>query len=291
MTISATPPPDAPVRPEDTAGPVRRWVTRHPLTAFTAVALGAGWPVLAVPALAAHGLLPGGTLPVEPFVLAALLLVLLPAAVGVTAAVDGRPGVRALLARTLRWRSGAGWWAAVVLGLPVTTLAVGLVSGRALDLGDAGAVLGGAAVSIGSALLLVNLWEETVWAGFLQTRLHERHGFWPAALLTAAAFAGIHVPLQLTGEVTAASVAVDAGALLVLGVLLRVLVGVVLVGTAGSVLAVAVLHAAFNASTAEGDLVDGLLSGPPPLPAAVVATVLVTAAAALALPTRGRRPR
>jgi hypothetical protein len=52
-----------------------------------------------------------------------------------------------------------------------------------------------------------------------------------------------------------------------------------------------VLHAAFNASTAEGDLVDGLLSGPPPLPAAVVATVLVTAAAALALHTRGRRPR
>ncbi len=288
MTVGTTAPQIPPTTRAGDAGPVRRWVARRPLTAFTVLVSGAGWPVLAVPALTAHGLLPGGALPVEPFVLAALLLVMLPAALVVTAVVDGRPGVRALLARALRWRFGAGWWAVVALGLPFTTVAVGLVSGRTLDLDDAGAALGGAAVSIGAALLLVNLWEETVWAGFLQTRLQRRHGAWAAAALTAVAFAGIHVPLQLTGEVTAASVASAVGLLLALGLLVRVMAGVVLAGTGGSVLAVAVLHAVFNASTAQGDLVDRLVSGDGPLPLAALAAVVLTAASAAALRARRR---
>ncbi len=287
MTVLAPPPPGG-AAPRPAPGPVRRVVTRRPLTVFTTVVLGAGWPILSVPALTAHGLLPGGALPVEPFVLATLLLVMLPAALGVTALVDGRPGVRTLLARTVRWRFGAGWWAAVVLGLPVTAVLVGLASGRSLHLGTAGPVLLEALVSVGSALLLVNLWEETVWAGFLQTRLQQRHGAWRAALLTSVAFAGLHVPLQFTGGVSGASAAVAVGALFVLGVLVRVMAGVFLAATGGSVLAVAVLHAAFNASTAEGDLVDGLLSGTGVLPVALVATVLLTVAAAVAL--RGRRP-
>jgi membrane protease YdiL (CAAX protease family) len=291
MTVETTSPLTGPAHRPPAAGRLRRWVARRPLTAFTVLVFAAGWPVLAVPALSAHGVLPGGALPVEPFVLAALLLVMLPAALGVTAVVDGRPGVRALLARALQWRFGAGWWAAVVLGLPVTTLAVGLASGRTPTVDGAAAVLLDAVVSIGTALLLVNLWEETVWAGFLQTRLQRRHGPGTAAGLTAVAFAGIHVPLQLTGEVTVASVASAVGLLLVLGLLVRVMAGVVLAGTGGSVLAVAVLHALFNASTAEDDLVDRLLSGGAPLPLAVLAAVLLTAAAAAALRARRRAGR
>ena len=285
MTVQASSPATR-VAPQRRTRPVRRWVARRPLTAFTTIVLGAGWPVLSIPALAAHGLLPGGTLPVEPFVLAALLLVMLPAAIGVTAVVDGRPGVRALLARALRWRFGAGWWAAAVLGLPAATLGLGLVTGRSVVLDDAGAVLGGAVVSIGSALLLVNLWEETVWAGFLQTRLQERSGPWRAALLTGLAFGAIHVPLQFGEDATAASVLSGVGVLVVVGVLVRVVAGVLLTATGGSVLAVAVLHAVFNASTGEDDLVDGLLSGAPPLPLALAATVLLAAALGVALRRR-----
>jgi membrane protease YdiL (CAAX protease family) len=287
MTVQATPSPSAPTAGR-TTGPVRRWVTRHPLAAFSTFVFVAGWPVMAVPALTGHGLLPGGVLPTEPFVLATALLIMLPAAVGVTAVVDGRSGARALLARTFRWRFGAGWWAAVVLGLPVTTVVLGLLTGRTLQLDDVGAVLLDALVSIGSALVLVNLWEETVWAGFLQTRLQQHHGFWPAALLTSVAFAGIHVPLQFVGPITVASVAFSVGALLVLGLLVRVMVGVVLATTGGSVLAVAVLHALFNASTAEGDLVDHLLSGAAPLPFALLAVVMFTAGSAIALRSRRR---
>jgi membrane protease YdiL (CAAX protease family) len=35
-----------------------------------------------------------------------------------------------------------------------------------------------------SGHLLINLWEEAAWAGFLQTRLERRHNFFLAALLT-----------------------------------------------------------------------------------------------------------
>ncbi len=137
-------------------------MARHPLAAFATTVLGLGWPVLAVPALSVHGVLPGGTLPVEPFVLAAVWFVMVPAALTVTAVVDGRAGVRALLARALQWRFGAGWWATVALGLPATAVAVGAVTGRALQPADVGAVALDTLVSVLSALVLVNVWEEMV---------------------------------------------------------------------------------------------------------------------------------
>jgi membrane protease YdiL (CAAX protease family) len=234
-----------------------------------------------------HGVLPG-SVPGPLFALALTVLVMLPTALWITSVTEGRPGVRALLARAVQWRFSPGWWLVVLLALPVLTVAVGAALGRDVGTSGLGGLLVDELLALVIAVVVINLWEETVWAGFLQTRLRARSGFWPAAVLTAVAFAGIHVPLQFVGPVTAASVASGVGALLVLGLLVRVMVGVVLTATGGSVLAVAVLHALFNATTAEGDLADRLLSGAAPLPFAVTAVVLVTAAAAAALRT-GRR--
>jgi hypothetical protein len=112
------------------AGGLRGRVARRPLTAFLVLLFAVGWPLMSVPALTAHGVLPGGPLPQEPFALGTTLLVMLPAALWVTAVADGRPAVRALLRRAVQWRFGAGWWAAVLLALPVLTLALGLVACR-----------------------------------------------------------------------------------------------------------------------------------------------------------------
>ena len=101
---------------------MRDRVARRPLTAFLALLFGVGWPLASVPALTAHGVLPGGPLPQEPFALGTTLLVMLPAALWVTAVADGPGAVRALLRRAVRWRFGAGWWVAVLLALPVLTL-------------------------------------------------------------------------------------------------------------------------------------------------------------------------
>jgi uncharacterized protein len=268
------------------AGGLRGRVARRPLTAFLVLLFALGWPLASVPALTAHGVLPGGPLPQEPFALGTTLLVMLPAALWVTAVADGRPAVRALLRRAVRWRFGAGWWAAVLLGLPVLTLAVGLVAGSGLRTGDLLATLGSGALSVVTAVLLVHLWEETVWAGFFQGRLEQRHGLLGAALLTAVPFAMVHAPLSFTGDLAPGRLALSIGGLLVLGVLLRLLVGATVRGAAGSLLAAGIVHATFNAANNEGSLVDDLLGGGEPSLYAVVAALLFTAGALLVLRDR-----
>lgn len=234
---------------------VRALAAKRPLTVFLALAFAIGWPILALPGLAHNGLIPGGDVPVEPFALAFTLLVLLPAALWLTAATEGRAGVRALLRRAVQWRFGPGWYAVILLGLPITATALGLLTGGSLRDADWPAVLlNYAVVQVLSAMIIINLWEETAWAGFLQTRLEQRHGLILAAVLTAVPFALVHVPLLFAYD---EPVLASAGGLLLLAVLHRLLFGLVLRGTAGSVLAVGLLHATFNATN---DPDDGLLS-------------------------------
>lgn len=262
----------------------RAWTARRPITAFAVLAFPAGWAILAVPALAFHGVIPGGRLPMELFALGLTLLVMLPAAVWVTSVTEGRRGVRTLFARLLRWRIPIAWWAAALLAVPVMTVAVGAALGRTVATADLASVLGdGLVVGFLVPLVLVNLWEETVWAGFVQTRLEARHGLLLGAVLTSVGFAGIHLPMLFAAELSASSVMVALGFLLAAAVLFRLTAGVVLRGTAGSVLAVAVLHAAWNASSGEGSLVDDLLSGGQPVVPALLALVLLTAGAAALL--------
>jgi uncharacterized protein len=49
---------------------------------------------------------------------------------------------------------------------------------------------------------LVNLWEETAWAGVVQTRVERRHNIFAAAALTAVPFGFIHLPLAFLNEIT-----------------------------------------------------------------------------------------
>jgi membrane protease YdiL (CAAX protease family) len=264
------------------------WVRRRPLTAFLVLVLGLGWSVLAVAVLASHHVIPGSGLPVEAFALAVTLLVMLPAALWVTAVTEGRAGVRALLGRTFRWRFGLRWWAVVLLGLPLTALLLGLVSGGSLHTAGAGAVLVRQLASIVLAVAVINLWEEAVWAGFFQTRLERRFSFPVAAVLTAVPFAGVHLPLLLIGDpVSTWSVVKGIGGLLVLAVVVRLMIGVVLRGAADSILAVGILHQVFDASNNRGGLVDSLLDGADQSVTTVVAAVLLTAVVAAIC---GRRP-
>jgi membrane protease YdiL (CAAX protease family) len=253
---------------------------------FLALVFGLGWPVLAVPVLADHALIPGGSLPVEPFALAVTLFVMLPAALWVTAASEGRSAVSHLLSRAFRWRFGLLWWALVLLALPVTTLALGVAVGGSLHTAGAAASLLAGGVSVLIALLVIHLWEETVWAGFLQTRLEHRYSLVVAALLTALPFAAIHLPLQLIGDITARSLLVDLAGLLFLAVALRLMIGVFQRGAADSLLAVGILHAVFNASNNHGGLVDSLLNGANQNIVGPVAMVVVTAVTAMCIRDR-----
>ena len=98
-----------------------------------------------------------------------------------------------------------------------------------------------------SGVLLTSLWEEAAWSGFVQTRLMRRHTLLTAACLTAVPFVLAHIPGAFQ-NVTTGEALVNIAAIAVLAPLLRYLSGVLLLDTGGSVLAVALLHASFNAS-------------------------------------------
>ncbi len=236
-------------------GAVRRWAARRPLSAFALLVFGVGWPVLAALARARHGHGPGGGVllgrPAEEWLGLVLTAgVLAPSALAVTWAAGGAAGVRALLRRALRWRVGVGWGAAAAVGLPALALALALAAGGRWRAGAGVPLLALYARSLLARTLVVNLWEELAWAGVVQTRLQARHGTAAAALLTAVPFAAVHVPLLLLGD---EPVLASFAGLVLLGAVFRLLVGVVLAGTGGSVLAAGVLHAAFNtANNAEG---------------------------------------
>jgi membrane protease YdiL (CAAX protease family) len=84
---------------------------------------------------------------------------------------------------------------------------------------DLGLVLIKQLGSIALAVVVINLWEETVWAGFFQTRLEARFNFIVAAVLTTLPFAGVHVPLLfLDDQVSPRSVLTGIGGLLILGI-------------------------------------------------------------------------
>jgi membrane protease YdiL (CAAX protease family) len=270
---------DRPIRP----GRLTGLAARHPLRVFLALVFGLGWPILALPVLAGRGLIGGPQVPPEFFALAVTWLVMLPAALWVTGATGGRRAVRDLLGRAVRWRIGL-WWAVVLLALPATTLVVGFALGGSPD---TGAAMVSGVLSMITAVLVIHLVEETVWAGFLQTRLEGRHNLVVAALLTSVPFSAIHLPLLLVDETSGLSVLVGAAKLLLLGVGMRLMIGVFLRGT-GSLLAVGIVHGVFNASNNRGGLVDGLLKDADQNLAAPIAMVVVTALVAVALRRRSR---
>jgi hypothetical protein len=213
---------------------------RHPVPVFLTIALGAGWTALTIPNLAGQE---NG-----PFLLL-MIAVLAGAALLVTSWTGGPAAVRRLLAQTLRWRFEPWRYAVVLLGMPVATLAVGAVLGTAAVPVDWVAFAGTYLfMTLVFGLLLANLWEELAWTGFLQARLMARHGLLRGSLMTAPWFFAIHVPLSFSPGWTWSSALFNLTLVLLIAPFMRYLLGMHFLDTRGSLLAVGLQHAAFNAS-------------------------------------------
>jgi membrane protease YdiL (CAAX protease family) len=215
---------------------------RHPVAAFAVLVFGLGWSVFSIPVITG--------LPNEPFLLFANFFVLLASALLVTRLAGGPGAIRKLLSRLLIWRFGVVRWAVILFGVPVLTLAIAAVSGTLGPPADGWAITGGWYLfnTLIFGALILNLWEETAWGGFVQSRLMARHGLLMGSLLTAPLFAGIHIPLLFTGDWTWSDVGVGAGWVFALAPFYRYLLGMLLLDTGGSLLAIGVQHAAWNAA-------------------------------------------
>jgi hypothetical protein len=98
-----------------------------------------------------------------------------------------------------------------------------------------------------------------------------RHGLLVGSLLTAPPFVAIHVPLLFPSGWNWGDVAVGFGVLCVVAPFYRYLLGMHLVGTGGSILAIGVQHAAWNAA---GNI-DGVNGEWQSIAAVVLLTVLI----------------
>ena len=261
----------------------RNWVARHPLTAFTGLALTAAYLVEAVMVLVDRSVIPGRALVsrlgfgMEETASVALVVGLATTTLVVTGLSDGRAGITTLLRRTTRWRVGWRWWAVAVASLPLLTVALSVTLGDEL-VRPAPGTLAREALATVVALLMINVAEEVSWAGFLQTRLERRHTLFVAAVITAVPFALAHVPIRvIAGDISGIDdVLPQVVMLLVLCILIRTLLGAVLRGAANSVLLVAMTHTSFNRSNnVDGFAADVLRGEARPL-AALLAALLVT---------------
>jgi membrane protease YdiL (CAAX protease family) len=243
--------------------------SERPITCFLVIAFTLAWSNMLVPLVQGWEI---GTFTL----VGALLGGLVGGAILVTAAESGRAGVHRLLAGVLRWRVHP-WRLAVATGaLPALTVVIAGLSGglQAPTHGWVNVVL---AVLAGTLVntLVVNLWEEVGWTGFVQQRLMARFGVLRGSVLTAPAFAAIHWPLVFQEHGirhTSARYALTyLATLLLLAPFFRYLVGMIFVDSGGSTLAAGLVHGSLNAAGAMAVVPDAWQH----VPAVIALTLLL----------------
>lgn len=118
----------------------------------------------------------------------------------VTAAAEGRAGLRHWSARLVRWRVGWRWYAAVLLGVPAAILAATFALPGSW--GHARMVPAVIALAYLPTLLLqfvtTAVAEEPGWRDFALPRLQRRFGAVPGTCVLGVLWGGWHLPLFLT---------------------------------------------------------------------------------------------
>lgn len=196
--------------------------------------------------------------------------------------------MRDLAGRSLRWRVGVRWYLVALLGMPIAVLlgATALFGSAPLNaLADRWQLLFTVVLPVLLLqLALFNLAEEVGWTGFLQARLQDRHGPLKASLIVTAPFALFHLP-DLFAQFGLALALVFLPILAVMHLFARVVIMWLYNTTGRSVLLVGLFHATFNATLVGG---EEFIPGPAGTTLVIATGVIVVAAVALVVATRGR---
>ena len=218
----------------------------------------------------------------------------------VTAAMEGKGGVRDLRRRILRWRVNVHWYLMALLGLFLLTLmgSIPFLGVAPLEaLAQNWTLL--FTVFLPGVLIpfvLVNLWEETAWTGFMQHTLQQWRGPLLASVMVAPFFALIHLPgFFVAGFISDEksplsqfpAVLMQVGIVAVFAMFFRVLIMWLYNGTGRSVLIVALFHSAYNMTNGQ-KITPDLLHLPGGMAALVPAVAVMVLAVVVAVFTRGR---
>jgi CAAX protease family protein len=211
------------------------------------------------------------------------------AAVAVTAWSAGRPGVRDLLRRLVRWRVPLRWWLAALspIGLLAVALVVQVAMGNQLPaVADFGRFSGTPAIGLVGVFLVVTLvgavGEEVGWRGYALPQLQLRYRALTASLILAPLWFLWHLPQFFVIATYRQFGPVDY-----VGMLFGLTCGAVVLTwlynrSGGSILLVAVWHGTYN-------MVSGTQAATGMLAAVVSTLVMIQALVLILLDVRAHR--
>ena len=189
---------------------IRDFTTRRPVLGYYALAFAISWGAILINVGPGAFLSTTATSP--SFALVGFASILGPSLAGVMMTVleDGRAGGMDLLARLRRWRVGRRWYAVALLTAPLvttTTLLVLALSSPAflpaIITADDKASLLMSGFAVG---LIVPVFEELGWTGFVTPRLRQRHGVLGTALIMGLLWGAWHLPLFAGSAASSGSV-------------------------------------------------------------------------------------
>ena len=243
------------------AGASGNVLVRHPFVSFFVVAFAGTWLFLAPMVLGQDGL---GLLPYSvPFLLYVVLFLAASfsgptvAALVVTAALEGKGGVKLFLRRYGQWRVGLRWYLLFLLGFP----AIYFIAASVWMGSEVWQVLVQEwrtffTVYLPALLIfpgLIQWGEEPGWRGFAQTRMQIHYGPLRASLAVGFLHGIWHLPIHLlvvgppaAGPFDLANFALNTAIIMALTVVLTWIFN----GAHQSILIAVLAHAAFNASQA-----------------------------------------
>ena len=163
------------------------------------------------------------------------------AAIVMTAMVNGRSGVQALLKRVVRWRVGVRWYA-IALGGPAVLALV--AAGLAVALGASSSIQIGTVSIVDFVIFVVVLGEELGWRGFALPHLLERRSALIASLVLGLLWSAWHLPTFFVPGTPQHGRSVLA--FVVMTTIYSVLLCWLFLHTAGSVLLATLAHGSIN---------------------------------------------
>jgi membrane protease YdiL (CAAX protease family) len=273
-----------------TSSSLKRLLTDHPLVAYFVIAFAGAWIVF-LPLLLARnglGLLPF-SLPVVPFQTIGAFAGPTLAAFIVTAATSGKAGLRQLLRRIVQWRVGVGWYLLALLGYPLIYVGSGIIT---LGIASLPTLLAQWSLffTVYLSYLVVNListiGEEMGWVGYALPNLQQRIAPLLSAVTLGVLWALWHLPaFFVTGGLGPFSI-VGFALFVVLGVGVRITWTWIFNQTKGSVIIIALLHAALNGTTVA--LPHRLPMIPPTATLLFIGLIVVVFPVLILILTRGR---
>jgi membrane protease YdiL (CAAX protease family) len=196
------PPTEAPLPPDLSIPPVppTAFVKRHPVLSYYVLTFALSWGGLLLVIGGPGGIpaTPEQFTRLIPFAILALYAGPLVGSLLLTGLVDGKAGYRVLLTRLLRWRVSVRWYAVALLTAPLVLAVVHLVLALASPIYLPGILTSGdrATFLLTGMLpaLLVGLFEELGWTGFVVPRLRRRYSILATGLIVGVLWGAWHVP-------------------------------------------------------------------------------------------------